>query len=100
MKRKKKKVHFRLGLGRSKSSRQRFDAFAQGLFGFAASAACFWARSNALLFARGAIVGTCKLLGRRTFRVGEVTPFGASSLSLDVVLVVLSGPVPVPLLEV
>jgi len=79
---------------------QRFDAFAQGLFGFAASAACFCARSNALLFARGEIVGACKLLGRRAFLVGEVTPFGSSSLSLDVVLAVLRGPVPVPLLEV
>lgn len=79
---------------------QRFDAFAQGLFGFAASAACFCARSNALLFGRGAIVGACKLLGRRNFLVGDVAPFSASSLSLDAVLVVLSGPVPVPLLEV
>ena len=80
--------------------RQRFDAFAQGLFGFAASAACFCARSIAVLLGRGVIMGTCRLLGRRALLVGEVTPFGSSSLSLDVVLAVLSGPVPVPLLEV
>lgn len=81
-------------------SRQRFDAFAQGLLGFAASCICFCIRSSALLFARGAIVGACKLLGRRAFLIGDATPFEGWSLSLDVALAVLSGPVPVPLLEV